>query len=143
MIAAEKIKELLGGEVVTGRLVTELDLVGLVRRGLPPVAVDNFLAATRQPFSLIEAYVMSERALARRRAAGLLLSKAESDRMLRIVRLVAAAENTIGDRDRALNWLQRPNRALEWQAPIAMADTNFGAREVEHLLGRVAHGLAA
>ena len=143
MTAVARIQELLGGEAITGRLVTEFDLVRLVRRGLPPEAVEGFLAATRQPFSAIEPYVMPRRTFNRRREANQPLDTAESDRMLRIARMVVAAEDTIGDRARALAWLERPNRVLEGQTPLSMADTDLGAQGVERLLGRIAHGLAA
>ena len=104
MTAVAKIQELLGGDTVTGRLASELDVVRLVRKGLPP---------------------------------------AESDRLVRMARLVAAAEETIGDRDRAMIWLERPNRALEGETPLSLADTDLGAQGVERLLGQIAHGLAA
>lgn len=143
MTQIAKIQELLGGESVIGQLVTEFDVVRLVRRGLPAAAVDGFLAATHQPFSAIEPYVMPRRTFNRRREANQPLDTAESDRMVRIARMVAAAEETIGDRERAMIWLERPNRALEGQAPMEMADTDPGAQSVERLLGQIAHGLAA
>lgn len=143
MAAVSKIQELLGGETVTGRLDTELDVVRLVRRGLPPAAVEGFLAATELQFPAIEAYVMPRRTFNRRRDANQMLEPAESDRLVRIARLVAAAEETIGDRARAMVWLERPNRALEGQSPLSMADTDLGAQGVERLLGQIAHGLAA
>ncbi|WP_374452915.1 antitoxin Xre/MbcA/ParS toxin-binding domain-containing protein [Phenylobacterium sp.] len=143
MTAVAKIQELLGGETVTGHLASELDVVRLVRRGLPPVAVENFLSATRLQYPAIEAYVMPRRTFNRRRDAGQMLEPAESDRLVRMARLVAAAEETIGDRDRAMIWLERPNRALEGEAPLSLADTDLGAQGVERLLGQIAHGLAA
>lgn len=141
--AVAKIQELLGGEPVTGRLDSELDVVRLVRRGLPPVAVENFLAATRLQFPAIEPYVMPRRTFNRRRDSGQMLEPGESDRLVRMARLVAAAEETIGDRVRAMIWLARPNRALDGEAPLSLADTDLGAQEVERLLGQIAHGLAA
>ena len=143
MTPVVKIQELLGGEAVTGPLATEFDVVRLVRRGLSVAAVDGFLAATHQPFSAIEPYVMPRRTFNRRRDADQLLDPAESDRMVRIARMVAAAEDVLGDQERAWRWLERPNRALEGQSPISMADTDLGAQGVERLLGQIAHGLAA
>ncbi len=143
MAPVVKIQELFGGEAVTGPLVTEFDVVRLVRKGLSVAAVDCFLAVTHQPFSAIEPYVMPRRTFNRRRDADQLLDPAESDRMVRIARLVAAAEDTLGDQERAWRWLERPNRALEGQAPLSLADTDLGAQGVERLLGQIAHGLAA
>ncbi len=143
MAAVATIQELLGGEQVTGRLATGFDLVRMVRRGLPPAAVNNFLAATQLQFPAIEAYVMPRRTFNRRVEANQSLDLEESNRLLRMARLVAAAEETIGDRPRAMLWLERPNRALEGQTPLSMADTDLGSQEVERLLGQIAHGIAA
>lgn len=143
MAAVAKIQELLGGEPVTGRLLSELDVVRLVRRGMPPAAVESFLAATHLQFPAIEAYVMPRRTFNRRRDAGQMLEPAEADRLVRVVRLVAAAEETLGDRERAMAWLERPNRALDGEAPLSLADTDLGAQGIERLLGQIAHGLAA
>jgi putative toxin-antitoxin system antitoxin component (TIGR02293 family) len=86
---------------------------------------------------------MPRRTFNRRRDAGQMLEPAEADRLVRVVRLVAAAEETLGDRERAMAWLERPNRALDGEAPLSLADTDLGAQGIERLLGRIAHGLAA
>ena len=143
MSAVAKIQDLLGGETVTGPLRSELDLVRLARSGLPTAAVDNFLANTQLNFHLIENQVMPRRTFKRRQAAHQPLDPLESDRMLRLVRLVAQAEETFGDAGKARVWLNRPTRLLEGQTPLDMADTDEGARRVEALLGRIGHGLAA
>ena len=46
----------------------------------------------------------------------------------------------LGDPARASRWLRRTNRALGGMAPIAVIDTELGARQVENLLGRIAYG---
>ena len=60
-----------------------------------------------------------------------------------LVRVVAAAEETFGSREKAGTWLRRPTIALAGESPLDLLDTDEGAREVETLLGRVAHGIAA
>jgi putative toxin-antitoxin system antitoxin component (TIGR02293 family) len=143
MTAIVKIQALLGGEPVTGPLRSDLDLVRLVRRGLPTQAVDHFLAASRLSFNAIERHVMARRTFKRRQDADQRLDPAESDRLLRLVTMVAAAEDTFGNFDKALAWLSRENRTLDGQTPLSLADTDLGARSVETLLGRIGHGLAA
>jgi putative toxin-antitoxin system antitoxin component (TIGR02293 family) len=143
MTAIVKIQALLGGESVTGPLSSALDVVRLVRRGLPTQAVDQFLAASHLNFSAIERHVMARRTFKRRQDADQRLDPVESDRFLRLVGLVAAAEDTFGNTDKALAWLGRENRALDGQTPLSLADTDLGARSVETLLGRIGHGLAA
>ncbi|MDD5036947.1 MAG: hypothetical protein PHE55_19650 [Methylococcaceae bacterium] len=54
------------------------------------------------------ALVLPPRTLAHRRAKGQFLSPDESDRALRVARLVALAEGVFGDREKALCWLRKP-----------------------------------
>lgn len=143
MAPVARIQELLGGEGVTGPLRTELDIVRLVRRGVPTEAVERFLKASQLTFNAIESHVLARRTFKRRQDADQPLDPAESDRLLRLVRLVAAADETFGDTQKALTWLGRANRALDGLTPLSLADTDLGARSVETLLGRIGHGLAA
>lgn len=143
MTAVAKIQELLGGESVTGPVRTEFDLVRLVRRGVPTRAVDHFLRASHLTFNAIEGHVMARRTFKRREDAAQPLDPAESDRLVRLVRIVAAAEETFVDSGKALAWLGRENRALDGLTPLSLADTDLGARSVETLLGRIGHGIAA
>jgi putative toxin-antitoxin system antitoxin component (TIGR02293 family) len=143
MTAIARIQHLLGGEQITGPLRSDLDVVRLVRLGVPTQAVDHFLAISHLTFTSIERHVMARRTFKRRQDAAQRLDPMESDRLLRLVRLVAAADETFGNAEKALTWLVRENRALDGQTPLSLADTDLGARSVETLLGQIGHGLAA
>ena len=79
--------------------------------------------------------------LARRREAKR-LQPDESDRLLRLTRIVGLALRLFeGDLSPARRWLRTPNAALGDEAPLRMATTEVGAREVEHLIGRLEHGI--
>ncbi len=143
MSAIARIQEMLGGEAVTGPLRTDFDLVRLVRRGLPTMAVDHFLRNSHLTFNVIEGHVLPRRTFKRRQEADQPLEPGESDRLVRLVRIVAAAEETFGESRKALAWLRRENRALDDMTPLSLADTDYGARSVETLLGRIGHGIAA
>jgi putative toxin-antitoxin system antitoxin component (TIGR02293 family) len=71
------------------------------------------------------------------------LTAEQSDRLARILRVVETAEQTFGDPAKAHTWLRRPTAALDDEAPLELLDTDIGAREVETLLTRIAHGIAA
>ena len=60
-----------------------------------------------------------------------------------MARLIAVAEETFGSQEKANIWLRRPTTALGGEAPLDLLDTDEGARQVETLLGRIAHGIAA
>jgi putative toxin-antitoxin system antitoxin component (TIGR02293 family) len=82
---------------------------------------------------------LSPRSLQRRRRSGR-LARYESDRLYRLARLVAIADEYLGDHERALRWLKHSNHALGGLAPVAAMDTELGARQVENILGRIAYG---
>jgi len=53
------------------------------------------------------------------------------------------AEETFGSQEKAGVWLRRPTTVLAGERPLHLLDTDEGAREVETLLGRISHGIAA
>ncbi len=131
----------LGGEQILGRrLATNRDLREAIREGLPPAVIERLMAASGLSLSeLAAALDLSPRSLQRRRSAGK-LARFESDRLYRLARIVALANEFLGDHERAIRWLKRPNHALGGIAPVAALDTELGARQVENVLGRIAYG---
>lgn len=67
-------------------------------------------------------------------------ARAQSDRLARVV---ASAEEAIGDGAKAARWLRKPNRALQGRRPLDLLASDVGARLVEQELGRIEHGLGA
>ena len=131
----------LGGEHALGRtLSNERDMREAIREGFPPAVVEELMRASGLTLKeLAGALDLSPRSLQRRRRGGR-LARYESDRLYRLARIVAIANEYLGDHERALRWLKRPNRALGGMAPVAAIDTELGARQVENVLGRIAYG---
>jgi putative toxin-antitoxin system antitoxin component (TIGR02293 family) len=90
----------------------------------------------------LDRLVLSRKTLANRRKLGTLTPE-QSDRLVRVARVIAAAEATFGAREKAAMWLRRTTARLAGEAPLDRLDTDAGAREVEILLGRIAHGIAS
>ena len=112
-----------------------------VRTGLPFPALEALaerLGASRDDIASVLG--VPARTLARRRAAGR-FTASESDRLVRLGRIAALAEQVLGDPDKAVRWLRRPNRALGQRVPLRELDTDLGAREVEAILVRIEHGV--
>jgi putative toxin-antitoxin system antitoxin component (TIGR02293 family) len=131
----------LGGRTVLGRtLTTQRDLCEAIRAGFPPAVVEELMQASGLTLKeLADSLDLSPRSLQRRRRSGR-LARFESDRLYRLARIVALAQQSLGDRQSAARWLKRPNRALGGAAPISAIDTEPGARQVENVLGRIAFG---
>lgn len=131
----------LGGKGVLGRaLSSEREMRDAIREGFPPRVVEELMRASGLTLKeLAAALDLSPRSLQRRRRTGR-LARYESDRLYRLARIVALADDFLGDHDRAIHWLKRPNRALGGISPVAALDTELGARQVENVLGRIAYG---
>jgi len=87
--------------------------------------------------------VIPKRTLARRRAARELLTVEETDKAMRLMRIVETATRVFGDHDKAARWLRKAKRQLFGQTPLAFLRSEAGARVVEEMLVRIDHGLAA
>jgi putative toxin-antitoxin system antitoxin component (TIGR02293 family) len=142
MVKASRIAETLGGyRVIKGRVRSADGLRARVRTGLPYSALEALTErlGTSQG-DMADVLGVPARTLARRRAAGR-FTASESDRLVRLGRIAATAEQVLGSRDKAVRWLHHPNRALGQRVPIRELDTDLGAREVEAVLLRIEHGV--
>jgi putative toxin-antitoxin system antitoxin component (TIGR02293 family) len=144
-MTANTIAHLLGGRSVLGRYVrTDSELIAAVRDGLPFLALrhlfDEFAStdlAVHEMYSLVG----SLRTLQRKQAARTRLTAAESDRVARVARVLALAEESIGDKVRARLWLTEPNGALGGRRPMELLDSDLGTGLVERVLGRIEYGV--
>lgn len=113
-----------------------------VEDGLPYGAFERLVANTS--LASDEALVLvniPRRTLTRRKREGR-FHQDESDRLVRGSRIVGRALELFGgDREAARCWLSEPQKALGGAVPLVTARTDVGAREVEHLIGRLEHGV--
>ena len=139
---ADRVVEALGGnEVLETRVHTFEQLRQSVRRGLPFQAFEAVTTNYRLPRPAVSRLMGTpERTLARRKR-GARFQANESDRLVRVARIAALAEDVLGSRDKAGRWLQKPNRGLGGATPLEHLDTDLGAGQVEQVLGRIGHGI--
>lgn len=142
-MAAHSVPDLLGGEPVLGRVVSQGGaLAELVREGLP--AQSLFLLAQRLELpqaQISETIGIPQRTLTRRFQRHSRLTAAESDRTVRLAQVYNAAVEALGSEEKASQWLKTPNRTLRGGRPLDQLDTDPGVREVEDILGRIAYGV--
>jgi putative toxin-antitoxin system antitoxin component (TIGR02293 family) len=119
---------------------TEAEVLRVVERRLLPSVIKRLtvLGLTRTE---IEEAVIPSRTLQHRRSRRERLSVEESDRVLRVVRVLSSAEALYGSRDRALAWLRRPHPRLEQRSPLSLLRTDTGSRIVEELLLQIDEGI--
>lgn len=143
MFYASEVTDVLGGASVIGPPpATDNDFVDLVRQGLP---YQSFVAATQflhlKEELALSCLRISERTAARRKAKQERLREVESERLLRLARLAATAIDVLGDREKAVRWLQRSNRGLGGRVPLDLLDTDIGFQSAIDELQRVEFGV--
>jgi putative toxin-antitoxin system antitoxin component (TIGR02293 family) len=141
--AAQLAFEKLGGEKLIGVDVrSEADLIEVLDRGIPLGALSEL---TKESLSAdeVERLIIPRRTLSHRKARNQSLSRAESERALRVASILAQAEQTFANTDKARIWLRRQTSALGGRRPIDLLDCETGGRLVEQLLYRIGHGIAA
>jgi len=133
---------LLGGpKVLRRRAASLLQLHDAAEGGLQVLVIEALsknLQASRE--ELLAALAVSARTLSRRQKEGV-LSPEESDRALRLARVAAQAEEVLGGREEAVNWLHRSNRSLGGHKPLELVRTDAGAELVVDVLGRLEYGV--
>jgi len=119
---------------------TEQQILELIERQLPTSSINRVLALglTR---SEVDSLVIPLRTLQHRRSRREKLTVEESDRVLRLMRLLSHAESVYGSRERALAWLRRPHPRLRDRTPLETLKTDTGSRIVEELLVQIDEGM--
>jgi putative toxin-antitoxin system antitoxin component (TIGR02293 family) len=108
-------------------------------RGLPREAFERLRLALGVPTEELAAVLgIPLRTLARRTER---FKPDESERLLRVWTVVQKARGLVEEAGALQRWMTQPKRALGGLTPLRSCDTELGAREVEALLGRIAHGV--
>jgi putative toxin-antitoxin system antitoxin component (TIGR02293 family) len=142
IVTAARIAKTLGASGARqGKGATAEALQAQVRTGLPYAALEAVATGFAiGPSDLVAILHLPARTLARRKREKRLRPD-ESDRLFRLGRIAALADEVLGSREKATRWLHEPNRALASAVPLRQLDTEVGARRVEDLLLRIAHGV--
>lgn len=119
---------------------TEGQVLQIVEQQLPTSAIKRLLALglTRPE---VDALIIPLRTLQHRRSRREKLTVEESDRVLRLVRLLSQAETVYGSRERAFAWLRHPLLRLKNRTPLDLLRTDTGARIIEELLVQIDEGM--
>jgi putative toxin-antitoxin system antitoxin component (TIGR02293 family) len=112
-----------------------------LREGYPVARVDRAIAEGKISVMELDQLVLPRKTLSHRRTLGSLTPE-QSDRFNRVMRIIDDAEETFGERAKAHAWLRRPTPLLDGESPLDRLDTDYGTRQVDALLGRIAYGLA-
>lgn len=130
---------IMGGERVIGRRVRAMDdLRRAVEDGLPVQTLDEVTAhiGARD----LKYRIVPKATLHRRKTK---LSPSESERVERLARVIALAEQVWEDEGLAREFLMSAQTRLGGMRPVDMARSELGARQVEDLLWEMEYSLPA
>lgn len=139
-VAFEEVARKLGALGATIR--SQADLAAAVSNRLP-LSVLEGLAQAGLSEQEIDKFVIPQRTRRHRTSKRQPLTVDESDRAVRLLRIMTLAEETFGDKEKADRWLRRPLTELAGATPLVLAQTDAGARVIETILGAIAWGAAA
>lgn len=89
------------------------------------------------------AKIIPPRTLKHRRSRREALSIAETDRVLRVGRILDLAQEVFGSREKALLWLRSSDGRYDQRAPLDLLATETGGRIVENMLWQIDEGIFA
>ena len=126
---------------VTGKPLHPTELIHRIQKGLRFSELQTLQNSLDLPFEQLAAKLCISRSTLHRRKAAGRLSPDESDKVMRLSRLLDHAAKVFGDVEKARAWLKFPQVGLGGAVPLDYAQTEVGAREVDDLLGRIDYGV--
>ena len=134
---------ILGGREALGwRVDTDADMTKAVEGGFSVTTLDALKrhGVTDQEIGRL---IVKPRTLSHRRTGNGRLTVEESDRAARVARVIALAERTFANREKARLWLHKNIASLDDRRPMDLIRTAVGTRLVEDILAKIAWGAAA
>jgi putative toxin-antitoxin system antitoxin component (TIGR02293 family) len=119
---------------------SETEILRIVEGRLAPSIIKRLVALGLERPE-IDAVIIPSRTLQHRRSRREKLTVEESDRVLRVVRVLSLAETIYGSRERALAWLRKPHARLDGRTLLSLLHTDTGSRIVEELLIQIDEGM--
>ncbi|MBW5284151.1 type II RES/Xre toxin-antitoxin system antitoxin [Burkholderia gladioli] len=117
------------------------DLVALAEQRVGIDVLDRLGAHGLRADELL--FIIPRRTLSHRRQHGERLSTDESDKAIRLAKIVAQAEAVFGNQEKAITWLRSRQSRLAGKTALELAATEHGARLVEDALVQIDEGYFA
>lgn len=136
--------QLLFGDSHKPQINSAFELHSLMEKGFPSERVIAFVQSysqfrEHQVFSRIIG--LSDRTLQRRIKNPEPLTAEQTNSAWRLVSVLSRAEEVLGDRQRAVNWMTSPAMGLEGRVPLDLLTTQMGFELVEDFLTRMEYGV--
>ncbi len=129
------------GRLLGEHIESDIDVVRIVNLGLPSSALNRLV----KEINVNVVRLIGPETTVRRRMLGKQpFTIVESERLVRLARVTSMAEELFGDTKAASSWLATRSNYLPGAEPISpleLSATDSGARMVESMMLRTAHGI--
>ncbi|MCA8228384.1 antitoxin Xre/MbcA/ParS toxin-binding domain-containing protein [Burkholderia vietnamiensis] len=129
------------GDLLQAPVRSGSDLAALAEQRVSIDVLDRLGAHGLKADELL--FIIPRRTLSHRRQNGERLSAEESDKAIRLAKIVAQAEAVFGDQEKAMTWLRGHHTRFAGKTSLELAATEHGARLVEDALGQIDEGYFA
>ena len=120
----------------------DLKVASIIEEGVRASDLHELAAALGLSIHEIGAALrIPRRTMDRRLASEGLLSFEETERAVRLGRVIAKSKDVFEDAQAASSWLTQALSSCAGRTPLALCATEAGARAVEQTLGRIEHGV--
>ena len=134
----------LGGRSALGRdVASAADLAMVVLLRIPLKSLEHLTRSGSFSDQEISDLVIPARTHRHRQQKKERLTVEESDRLVRLTRIQALAEDVFDDVTKANIWLRAPLAELSGKTPLELAQTEAGARLIEQILAKIDWGAVA
>lgn len=127
-------------DTIFGKHPSQLQVAERVESGLPVNIIDD-LRDAGLTFGEVHTLVLPARTLKHRKQKRQPLSIEESDRMVRLTRILSLADEVFANHEKALGWLRAKNRQLEGRAPLDLLRSEAGGDVVRQMLHQIDEGI--
>jgi putative toxin-antitoxin system antitoxin component (TIGR02293 family) len=117
-------------------------ILARVRDGLPVAALDKLVSDTGLTALEVDHLIIPRKTLAHRRRLAT-LSPDQSDRLMRVQKLINRTAETFGGLDKAMQFLRAPKSRLGGASLMSLLDTDAGADVLLEWLTHIDHGIIA
>lgn len=121
-----------------------VDVIARMRTGTPARTIPHIASTLGiSQDKLFELLDLPKSTVKGRISANGMLSPTEQDRVYRAEKVLARAVQVLEDEDAARTWLNRENRSLGGEIPLALLDTEPGYELVLDTLGQIEYGVVS
>ncbi len=139
-----EIKKALGGEKVLRKKIKDrIDLIELSNKGLTKDALTHLANYLSLSLSQISGFLPITERTVLRYAVNQHFNSVVSEHILQIAEMATRGVEVFEDKDKLIEWLNYPSKALANKTPLSSLSSRFGIAMVLDELGRIEHGIFA